>query len=410
MDRESSSQDPTGGDAPPGSPLRILEIETFGRGGLLHYAFNLSSALAERGHDVTLLTSVGDELAGEAEPPPGLRVSRRIARWSQRHGRDEPGLFGRQLRRIEAVADAFSVAAFARRVRPGIVHLHSTHPIALLYLALLRRLPIPLVETAHVVLPHEPMPLQRSVYGAIHRLADRVIAHSEADRRRLATELKTDPDRIRVIPHGEYGFFESGGEGADREAARRSLGLGAGDETVLFFGYLREYKGLDLLLDAWPAVVGTRPDARLLIAGDPVRLPPARRRQLEERAQALGAVHRFGYVPFAEVPRWFAAADVLAMPYRHISGSGVLYLALALGVPVVATRVGGLPEILTDGEDALLIPPESPRDLAEALGRLLDDPRLRESLAAGGRRIAEAHSWPAIARRTEAVFAELTAC
>ncbi len=84
---------------------------------------------------------------------------------------------------------------------------------------------------------------------------------------------------------------------------------------------------------------------------------PARRRELEAAAARVGAIHRFAYIPFEDVPRYFAAADVLVLPYRHVSQSGVLFLALALGLPVVATRVGALPEVVRDGESALLVAP-----------------------------------------------------
>ncbi len=201
-----------------------------------------------------------------------------------------------------------------------------------------------------------------------------------------------------VIPHGEYGFFERGGDVQDRDTARRSLGLEPQDEVALFFGYIREYKGLDVLLEAWPKVMDARPGARLLVAGDPVRLDPVRREELEAWATRLGVVHRFDYIPFSDVTRYFRAADVLVMPYRHISQSGVLFLALSLGVPVVATRVGGLPELLRDGDSALLVPPESPAALAEALIRLLGDSELqRAPRPQSGRRVADQHSWPSIA-------------
>ncbi len=176
---------------------------------------------------------------------------------------------------------------------------------------------------------------------------------------------------------------------------------------ALFFGYIREYKGLDLLLEAWEAVRDSRPGARLVVAGDPVRLAPERREELEAWAVRLGAVARFEYIPFSDVARYFAAADVLVMPYRHISQSGVLYLALSLGVPVVATRVGALPEMLRDGDSAVLVPLESPSALAEALIRVLGDPGLRDRLAEGGRRVAKEHSWPSIAERTERAFVRL---
>ncbi len=389
--------------------MQILEIETFGRGGLTHYTYNLSRALAERGHDVTLITAAGYELAGRPLPE-GVQVIPKIGRGSHRFPRI--ARLG-PWRKLEAIYDAFAVAALARRLRPDVIHLHCTNPVVLLYLQALRRLGRPLVATTHVVTPHEPIRFQDAVYRRVHGLGDLLIAHSGFDRDRLLSEFDVAPERVVVIPHGEYGFFERAGSGeaADprsaRQSARQHLGLGLHDEVALFFGYIREYKGLDILLDAWPDVAAARPAARLVVAGDPVRLGPERRDELERQASDLGAVCNFGYIPFSDVERYFAAADVLVMPYRHISQSGVLYLALALGVPVIATRVGALPEMLTDGDSALLVPSESPPDLARALTRLLGDGDLRERLAAGGQRIAREHSWPSVAEQTERAFMRL---
>jgi glycosyltransferase involved in cell wall biosynthesis len=389
--------------------VRLIEVETFGRGGLVHYAYNLCRALAERGHELTLITGAGYELEGSAELPAGVRLVKAIGRFTARPRPSWPGFALRLARRAEALLDAFRVAALARRLRPDVVHLHCTNSIALVYLALFRLLRLRVAYTAHVVKPHEPMPFENAIYGWIHRLGRLLIAHSEVDRRRLVDELAVDPARIVVIPHGEYGFFERCGALQQRAAARAGLGLGPEEEVALFFGYIREYKGLDLLLDAWPRVREARPRARLVIAGDPVRLDPARRRELERQADRLGAVHRFDYVPFSAVPGYFAAADALVMPYRSISQSGVLYLALSLGLPVVATRVGALPEVLSDGDCALLVPPESPGELAAAVARVLSDPALRDRLARGGRSVARRHSWPAIAERTETALERLAA-
>jgi glycosyltransferase involved in cell wall biosynthesis len=390
-----------------GGPLRILEIETFGRGGLTHYACNLSCALAGRGHEVTLMTSAGFELEGLAELLNEVRVVKALARVTQGRRLRVPGALQSASRKVEAVADAVRAGLLARRMEPDVIHLHCTNPIALVYLETLKRLRRPLVMTAHVVTPHERVPLQNVVYRRINRLGDLVIAHSSSDRDRLLKEFTVEPERVVVIPHGEYGFFDRGRASADSAAARSGLGLDRDDEVVLFFGYIREYKGLDLLLEAWPAVREARPAARLLIAGDPVRLAAQRRDDLAAWATRLGAVSRFEYIPFDDVSRYFGAADVLVMPYRHISQSGVLYLALSLGVPVVATEVGALPEVLDDGVSALLVPPESPDALAAALIRVLGDRGLRERLARGGERVAEEHSWPAIARRTERELAGL---
>jgi len=385
--------------------MRILEVETFGRGGLIHYAYNLTCALAERGHDVTLVTTVGYELE-ERMLPQNVRLVRTLARFSTRTRGSLPAPLLRLALKVEAVVDAFAIAYYASRLRPDIIHLHCTNPISLVYLALFRLVRQPVAATAHVVTPHERIGFQDAVYRRIHHLSDLIVAHSEHDRKRLADEFAVDPERVVVIPHGEYGFFERGGKDIERDSARISLGLGPDDEVALFFGYIREYKGLDVLLDAWNAVTAARPGARLVVAGDPVQLQMERREELENRAERLGAVHRFEYIPFSDVARYFSAADVLVMPYRHISQSGVLFLGLSLGVPVVASRVGGLPEVLRDGDSVLFVPPGESTALAEALIRVLGDAQLRERLAQGGRRIALDHSWPSIAERTECAFAE----
>ncbi len=394
---------------PGATPMQILEIETFGRGGLAHYVDNLSRALAARGHDVTVLTAADYELEGRTELPANLHLEKRIARRTGSAAKRRSGFLARWLRKAEAVHDAFAVARYVRHARPDVVHLHCTNSVAALYLTLLRRAGRPLVFTAHVVTPHEPVALQTSIYRRIHRSADLVVAHSAVDRDRLRREFGIDDEKVAVIPHGEYGFFERRGELPDKQSARHTVGARVSDLVVLFFGYIREYKGLDILLDAWPAVAAAVPRARLLVAGDPVQLAPARRAELEGMVRSVGALHRFDYVPFPEVAAYFAASDVLAMPYRRISQSGVLFLGLALGLPVVATEVGALPEMLQHGESALLVPRESPEKLADALIRALTDADLRERLARGGRRVAADHSWESIALQTETAFTRLRA-
>ena len=385
--------------------MRILEVETFGRGGLIHYAYNLSCALAERDHDVTLVTTVAYELE-ERKLPPNVRIIRTIARFSTRARGSIPAPLLRLILKVEAVVDALAVAFLARRLRPDIIHLHCTNPASLVYLALFRLLRPPVVATAHVVTPHERIGFQDAVYRRIHRFSDLIVAHSDHDRERLLDEFRVEPERVVVIPHGEYGFFEGGGETCGGESARASFGLGPDDEVALFFGYIREYKGLDVLLEAWQTVMDARPRARLVVAGDPVQLQPKRREELENWATRLGAVHRFDYIPFADVARYFGAADVLVMPYRHISQSGVLFLGLSLGVPVVASSVGGLPEVLKDGDSVLFVPAGEPDALAEAVIRVLGDSELQARLAEGGREVADQHSWPSIAERTEAAFSD----
>ncbi|MEM7518329.1 MAG: glycosyltransferase family 4 protein, partial [Planctomycetota bacterium] len=391
--------------------MRLLEIETFGRGGLTHYAYSLSWALARRGHEVTLLTGASYELEDLPSPssPSGqstkvdeagsVEVVKLFSRWTWKRGAS--GVLGSLARKFEAIYDGFALLWRVRRLRPDLVHLHCTNPVAWLYLELLRFCGCPVIATAHVVTPHEPIRFQKTIYRRLHHASALVIAHSEVDRARLLTEFAVPESRTRVIPHGEYSFLGESDTPVDRQAERRALGFDEESEVVLFFGYLREYKGLDLLLEGWPRVAEARPQARLLIVGDPVQLPEGRRQELQTWADRLGAVSRFEFIPLEDIARYFAAADLLAMPYRRISQSGVLFLAISVGVPVVATQVGALPEMLTEGESALLVPPEDSAAFADAVVRVLEDPALRERLAAGGREVAAQHSWESIAERTE---------
>jgi len=264
---------------------------------------------------------------------------------------------------------------------------------------------VPLVATAHVVTPHERIPLQHAVYRRIHHASDLVVAHSEFDQRRLLDEFSVPPGRVVVIPHGEYGFFARD-ERPDRDEARLGLGLSPQDEVALFFGYVREYKGWTCCSTPGPRC-GRRGRGRGWWSPATRCASPPLAARLEEQAKHLGAVCRLEFIPFSDVARHFAAADVLALPYRHVSQSGVLYLALALGLPVVATRVGALPELLRDGESALLVPPESPRDLAAGARPAPRRRRPAGAPRASGLRLAQEHSWPAIAERTEAAFARL---
>ncbi len=385
--------------------MRILEVEVFGRGGLTHYVFNLSRALAARGNTVSLATTVDCEVAAPAAAA-GIEVLPVVGRWGTRPPEGE-SRWRRFVRRFGVLVDAFRVARLAFRQRHDVVHLHCTNQAALLYILLLRFAGRRVVYTAHQVTAHETNRFRDAVFCAIHRLSHLVIAHSEVDRRRLEEECGVGVDRSVVIGHGDYAFFDRIGEGPDRRTARRSLGFDESDQVVLFFGYIRPYKGLDVLLDAWEEVRSRRPRARLLIAGDPVQLGAEARRELVDRADRAGAVHRFEYIPLADVTGYFRCADVVALPYRAISQSGVLFLALSLGVAVVATRVGALPEVLEDRSSALLIRAESRDELASSLVEVLGDDALRRRLVEGGLAVARAHSWTSIAEQTERAMVDV---
>jgi glycosyltransferase involved in cell wall biosynthesis len=304
---------------------------------------------------------------------------------------------------------------------------------ALLYRRL-RRGGVPVVHTVHNVLPHEPSPAARWRWRALYTNADALIVHSRATARRLHRLLdgggSPDPglgpgpgrvgvglgpesaldlasrsaDRIHVVPMGPFTPFD--GVHPSREAARVALHLPPEAPLALFFGLVRPYKGLDLLLEAWATVRQRSPEARLLVAG-PVPGGAAAAAAWRRRIEGLGlgdtVLWHPGYVAEESVSRYLAAADVVALPYRETDDSAVLALARGHGRAVLATDVGGLREALAAGGGRLVAPGEA-EALASALQEILDDPVIRERLESEQRAAASSWNWDEAARATIEVY------
>jgi glycosyltransferase involved in cell wall biosynthesis len=169
--------------------------------------------------------------------------------------------------------------------------------------------------------------------------------------------------------------------------------------TVLFFGRMSHYKGLDVLLDAMQQVWRTLPEARLTVAGQGEIEPhPA----LEDGRVTLLA----GHVPEADVADLIKAASCVALPYRQASQSGVGSRVKPYARPLVVSDVGGLPELVSDGS-GIVVAPEDPTKLAEALVRVLSDRAFAEKLGAAGRETATREaSWDVVAERTLEAYRE----
>lgn len=349
----------------------------------------LAAALARGGAEVELLTS--RFLYGPVPEPEGYRVRECFYRRSAARGIDASGR-----RAFKAAEHLPDMLRLRRQIDADVVHYQwLTMPALDARLLPSRR---PRVMTAHYVLP--PRPSRRQVSGARRLFGemDAVVAHSEHGAARLREEVGLDPARIRVIPHGAFGYFTHMPEEKPLPAELE----GAEGPVILFFGLLRPYKGLDTLLRAFRQLQG----AELWIVGNPrMDLEPLHR-------LAAGAPGRVRFVSRfiedAEVPPVFRRADLVVLPYRDAEQSGVLYTGLAFGKPLLLSTAGGFPEVAATGA-ARLVPPNDPAALAGALAGLLGDPEARERLARAAREAAAGpYSWDAVARQTLALYEELT--
>ncbi len=264
----------------------------------------------------------------------------------------------------------------------------------------------PVVLTVHDSSPFNNNPsarLQRVGAIAIMKLFDRLIVHTEQAKRRLL-EYGVEPARLALIPHGVLG-----------EAAPKTQETVSGETlrtrrplTLLLFGQLKPYKGADVLIRALAALP---PDVRQQCVARVVGRAYMDTAPLVELARALNVeeqvVWDLRFVPEAELPEIFAATDVTLMPYREIDASGVLMLALAVGRPIVASRIGLFSELLEDGTHGYLVSQDNPEELAVALAKLATDDALRVRMGQNVRALAEAiPSWQEIGTRTTALYAD----
>jgi glycosyltransferase involved in cell wall biosynthesis len=275
------------------------------------------------------------------------------------------------------------IARQIAQMRPHLVHAHDgADPRAL---ALLTGLPTVLTLHDPVLHPGQPVPVARKrwfLHGtrdAWRTRAGVIVVHSD----RLRDETVLAPGQtISVVPHGIHVEAEP-------------LPVPAAP-TVAFFGRLAPYKGLDVLAEAMPRVWSRRPEVRLRVAGEgPTDLPLSDPRvELQRR-----------YLPESEIPAFLAATTLIVLPYTQASQSGAGSLAAGYGVPVIASRLGGLPDLVLD--EGYLVAGGDAEGLAEAILRHLDDglPVRRRVLA----QVAAPRSWEAAGRRSLGIYRDLLA-
>lgn len=302
--------------------------------------------------------------------------------------------------------------AAGRRVRHlvadvDLVHAHQGEDLAVLPLAasVAGRLGVPLVVTLHTSVRHTMRvhnlrsfavrAIGAGVEADVLRQADAVLTLTGRAARHVLAD-GVPPERVHVLPSGfEPALFAAAA--ADPEVSALP------GRRILFVGRLHPQKDLPTLLRAVP-LLGT-PGARLVVVGDGPDRP-----QAERLARQLGlgrAVTFLGAVPHHRIPAILAAGEVLAMPSRYEELGSVLVEALRAGLPAVASRVGGIPDVVRDGVTGLLVPPGDPAALAAGLDRVLGQPTLAARLSAAGRERATAYDWSHLAGRVRDVYARL---
>jgi glycosyltransferase involved in cell wall biosynthesis len=299
----------------------------------------------------------------------------------------------------------------ATKCKVDILHAHLTNSVnEFIIPRYTKRKNIPLIVTYH----GDP---EKNMGGIIYKIgvslyakyildkvlsrADVIISPSEyyIDESRFLGKYK---DKIVVIPNGiNIDEFDIG---YPKEECRKKLGLPFDGNTILFVGTLSLFKGPDVLLKAMPKVIKNIPTAKLVFVGSgPMK------EGLEMQSKKLGVERHVKFTGFVEEslkPLYYRATDIFVLPsIMNTESFGIVNLeAMACGVSIVASKIGGIPDVVKDMENGLLVPPKDSNALADAIIYLLENENVRERMGKNGREKVEDYSWKRIAEMTETVY------
>ncbi len=246
------------------------------------------------------------------------------------------------------------------------------------------------------VIPHEKRPGDLAFTKYAFRAVDYYVVQSDSVERDLLTVA---PDAKFVkLPHPVYEIF---GERVDRHIARKQLGIPDDAPAILFFGYIRDYKGLDIMLEAMPRLLKLMPELRLIVAGEFYSNREKYISLMKSLAiPAKNLVLNNEYIPNEEVGIYFSAANAVVLPYRSATQSGIEKIAYNFDSPVIATNVGGLTETIIHGVNGLVVDRATPGDVAQGIETFFAE-NLEAKLTEGVREEKLKYSWSGFVKGIE---------
>ncbi len=372
--------------------MRVLMVDAAGFSPPYNYA--LAAALRARGVDVAIVEPRDTEALWrdpDALPAASGGLPRSLAR------------IGKGIRHVIGTQQLFTRI---RHEQPDIVHFQWL-PLPMVDRVLLSRLAgkVPLVFTMHnTSLFHGVASSGVQGWNAVSSYSafDRIVVHSRYGRDAALRAGRATERQLVCIPHGAFAHYTAlcAPERANRH----------GPFTFVFAGSVKPYKGLDLLVAAFNALVERRPalDVRLIVAGSPGPDIAPLREVADHSAGAQRIEWRLRHQSERELATLLACSHAVVLPYREIDQSGVLLAAVAMHRAVIASDIGGFPEVIRHGDNGLLVPPNNVEALSRALERLADDAELRAQCEASMRVLSNgALSWETVAGQTEVMYNSL---
>jgi D-inositol-3-phosphate glycosyltransferase len=401
------------GEIPVNAQLSAPRIALLTGGGDKPYALGMGAALSSAGIHVDFIGS--DDL----KVPELLRNSRIHFRNLRGDQRPDVSLPAKMMRVLIYYAKLILYAATAK---PELFHIlwNNKFPlfdctVLMLYYKLLGK---HVVFTAHNVnagkRDQNDSWLNRMSLKIQYGLCDHIFVHTEGMKTEMTSEFRIPENKVTAIPFGINNTVPI--TRLSSVEAKRRLGIGNADKTLLFFGNIAPYKGLEYLIAAFDELLKRDRSYRLLVVGKPKG--PKRywkdvRRSIETSSMADRVIAKIEYVPDEDTELYFKAADALILPYAHVFQSGVLFLGYSFGLPAIAADIGSLREEIVEGKTGFVFKPRDSSDLAGTIQTYFNSELFHnlESRRSDIKAYAnERYSWHKVAAIITSVYSRLSTC
>ena len=374
------------------------------------YAFGLAQALSAQNVDLDVVGS--DEVDS-----PEMHVTPRL-KFFNLHGSMRPTGLGKKIARV--LACYLRLALYAATASPKVLHIlwnnnfeSFDRTLLTLYYRLLGK---KIAITAHNINAGQrdsaDSTLNRITLRIQYQLVHHIFVHTHKMKRQLCEDFGVREDAVTTLRHPINNAFPD--TDLTPAQAKQRLGIRASEKTMLFFGRLRPYKGLEYLLSAFEQLSAVDPGYRLIIAGESKKGSETYfadvQSQISTHANREQIIARIEFIPDQDAELYLKAADVMVLPYKDIFQSGVLFLAYSFGLPVVASDVGSFREEIVEGKTGFVCKPCDSFDLAKALQSYFESD-LFLGLGSYRQEIKEyayaEHSWDAVARLTREAYEQI---
>ena len=371
--------------------MKITYILPYDWGGMPHYTAELANAVSEYA-DVTVM---GSKRINESYFSKDVKILKIF---------DALNFSMNHINKAFSFRSVIGLVSFKKikvidEIRPDIIHFPTVlMPPLPLFISLYRLdKKYPIILTKHGIFSNSGFKtkiLEETTVNLFERLIkfDKIIVHTQNDKDALLKIKRGYEEKVVVIPHGAYSFFKSYGEE-----------VSADKNCILFFGNIRDYKGLKYLIEAVPFISQEVSEFKVIIAGEG---------DLSRYPDLINDESRFeihnDFIPDEQVPELFQRAELVVLPYSQMSGqSGIINIAYAFGKPVVASDVGGIHEVLENGITGYLVSPRDSKALADAIIKILKDDELIKKMGENAYKKAQELSWDNIAKRHIEAYKEV---